>query len=280
MTGAEALRVALPRLQAAGVEGAARDLRLLLAFAIGIPPDRLTLMLNDPLSDAAIARFDAAVAARAARQPVSQIVGGRLFWGRWFRVTPDVLDPRPETETLIAAALSGVFSRVLDLGTGSGAILITLLAERSGAVGTGVDLSEKALSVAAGNATSLLVADRATFLQSDWLRGVSGTFDLVAANPPYISEAEMPGLSPEVGLWEPRLALTPGGDGLEAYRSILRDIRTVLAPSARVLLEIGASQGDAVASLCRTAGLQAVLVLQDIDGRDRVVSAIAPPGGL
>jgi release factor glutamine methyltransferase len=280
MTGAEALRAALPRLQAAGVEGAARDLRLLLAFAMGIPPDRLTLVLNDSLSEAALARFEAAVAARAARQPVSQIVGGRLFWGRWFRVTPDVLDPRPETETLIAAALSGAFSRVLDLGTGSGAILITLLAERSGAVGTGVDLSENALSVATGNATSLLVADRATFLQSDWLAVVSGTFDLVVANPPYISESEMPGLSPEVRQWEPRLALTPGGDGLEAYRSILRDIRTVLAPSARVLLEIGAGQGDAVAALCRTAGLQAVTVLQDMDGRDRVVSAIAAPGGL
>ena len=280
MTGAEALRAALPRLQAAGVEGAARDLRLLLAFAIGIPPDRLTLMLNDPLSDAAIARFEAAVVARVSRQPVSQIVGGRLFWGRWFRVTPDVLDPRPETETLIAAALDGAFSRVLDLGTGSGAILITLLAERSGPVGTGVDLSEKALSVAAGNAAALSVADRATFLQSDWLRGVSGTFDLVVANPPYISEAEMPGLSPEVRRWEPRLALTPGGDGLEAYRRILRDIRTVLAPSARVLLEIGSAQGDAVAALCRTAGLQAVTVLQDLDGRDRVVSAIASPGGL
>jgi release factor glutamine methyltransferase len=280
MTGAEALRAALPRLQAAGIEGAARDLRLLLAFAMGIPPDRLTLMLTDPLPDAAITRFEAAVAARAARQPVSQIVGGRLFWGRWFRVTPDVLDPRPETETLIAVALDGAFNRVLDLGTGSGAILITLLAEQSGAVGTGVDLSESALSVAAGNAASLSVADRATFLPSDWLRGVSGSFDLVVANPPYISEAEMSGLSPEVRLWEPRLALTPEGDGLEAYRSILRDIRTVLAPSARVLLEIGASQGDAVATLCRTAGLQAVTVLQDLDGRDRVVSAIAAPGGL
>ena len=280
MTGTEALRAALPRLQAAGAEGAARDLRLLLAFAIGIAPDRLTLVLNDPLPEAAIARFEAAVAARAARQPVSQIVGGRLFWGRWFRVTPDVLDPRPETETLIAAALDGAFSRVLDLGTGSGAILITLLAERSGAVGTGVDLSRNALSVATGNAVSLSVADRTSFLQSDWLGAVSGSFDLVVANPPYISEAEMSGLSPEVRQWEPRLALTPGGDGLEAYRSILRDVRRVLAPSGRLLLEIGAGQGAAVAALCRTAGLQAVTVLQDMDGRDRVVSAIAASGGL
>ena len=280
MTGTEALRAALPRLQAAGAEGAARDLRLLLAFAIGIAPDRLTLVLNDPLPEAAIARFEAAVAARAARQPVSQIVGGRLFWGRWFRVTPDVLDPRPETETLIAAALDGAFSRVLDLGTGSGAILITLLAERSGAVGTGVDLSDKALSVATGNAVSLSVADRTSFLQSDWLGAVSGSFDLVVANPPYISEAEMSGLSPEVRQWEPRLALTPGGDGLAAYRSILQDVRRVLAPSGRLLLEIGAGQGAAVAALCRTAGLQAVTVLQDMDGRDRVVSAIAASGGL
>jgi len=275
MTGAEALRAALPRLQNAGTEGAGRDLRLLLAFAIGIPPDRLTLVLDDPLSDAAAVRFEAAVQARVSRQPVSQIVGGRQFWGRWFRVTPDVLDPRPETETLIAAALDGTFSRVLDLGTGSGAILITLLAERRMATGTGVDLSEKALSVAAANAASLAVADRAIFLQSDWLRAVSGTFDLVVSNPPYIAEAEMPGLAPEVLQWEPRLALTPGGDGLAAYRSILRDIRLVLTPPGRVLLETGAGQGDAVAALCQAAGLRAVTVLQDIDGRDRVVSAVA-----
>ena len=275
MTGAEALRAALPRLQAAGVEGAARDLRLLLAFATGIPPDRLTPVLADPLPGAAAARFEAAVTARVARQPVSQIVGGRLFWGRWFRVTPDVLDPRPETETLIAAALDGEFSRVLDLGTGSGVILITLLAERGEATGTGVDLSPKALSVAAANAAALSVAGRATFLQSDWLSAVRGRFDLVVANPPYIAQAEMPGLSPEVRLWEPRLALTPGGDGLDACRSILRDVRSVLVPSGRVLLEIGASQGDAVAALCQSAGLQAVTVLQDMDGRDRVVSAVA-----
>jgi release factor glutamine methyltransferase len=275
MTGAEALRAALPRLQTAGIERAGRDLRLLLAFAIGIPPDRLTLVLDDPLSDAAAVRFEAAVQARVSRQPVSQIVGGRQFWGRWFRVTPDVLDPRPETETLIAAALDGTFSRVLDLGTGSGAILITLLAERRMATGTGVDLSEKALSIAAANAASLAVADRAIFLQSDWLRAVSGTFDLVVSNPPYIAEAELPGLAPEVLQWEPRLALTPGGDGLAAYRSILRDIRLVLTPPGRVLLETGAGQGDAVAALCRAAGLRAVTVLQDIDGRDRVVSAVA-----
>ncbi|MEY3306636.1 MAG: peptide chain release factor N(5)-glutamine methyltransferase, partial [Pseudomonadota bacterium] len=220
--------------------------------------------------------FDAAVAARIARQPVSQIVGGRQFWGRWFRVTPDVLDPRPETETLIAAALGGAFSRVLDLGTGSGAILITLLAERPLATGVGVDLSTQALSVAAGNAAALAVADRAVFQHSDWLRDVRGRFDLVVANPPYIAEDEMPGLSPEVRGWEPLLALTPGGDGLEAYRRILRDIGSVLAPSGRLLLETGALQGAAVAALCRGAGLQAVTVLQDMDGRDRVISAAAP----
>ncbi len=275
MTGAEALRAALPRLQAAGVEAAARDLRLLLAFAMELPSGQLTPALADPLPDAAAARFEAAVLARASRQPVSQIVGGRQFWGRWFRVTPDVLDPRPETETLIAAALDGAFSRLLDLGTGSGAILITLLAERGEATGTGVDLSGKALSVAAGNAADLAVAGRATFLQSDWLSAVSGRFDLVVANPPYIAEAEMPGLSPEVRLWEPRLALTPGGDGLGAYRSILRDVRSVLVPGGRVLLETGAGQGDAVAALCQSAGLQAVRVLPDMDGRDRVVSAVA-----
>lgn len=275
MTGAEALRAALPRLQAAGVEGAARDLRLLLAHATGVSVDRLTLTLGEPLSDPAMDAFETAVAARAARQPVSQIIGGRLFWGRWFRVTPDVLDPRPETETLVAVALQGPFSRVLDLGTGSGAILLSLLADRPMATGVGTDLSQAALDVAAINAAALAVAARAGFVQSDWFAQVDGRFDLVVSNPPYISESEMAGLSPEVRDWEPRLALTPGADGLDSYRCILGGILPVLTPTGRVLLETGPDQGPAVAQLCQSAGLHRIEVLRDLDGRDRVISAWA-----
>lgn len=276
MTAAEALRAAVTRLGAAGVDDPARDARALLAHAMGIAPDRLTLSLADPLTDAAAARFSAAVAARAARQPVSQITGQRLFWGRTFRVTGDVLDPRPETETLVAAALSRPFATMLDLGTGSGAILLSCLGDRPGARGTGTDISASALAVARQNAEALGLADRATFLRADWFDGITGRFDLIVANPPYIAADEMAALAPEVRDWEPHLALTLGGDGLDAYRAIARDAPSHLLPGGRLLVEIGPTQGAAVAGLFAAAGLAAVTVLPDLDGRPRVVSAEKP----
>jgi len=270
-----ALRAGVARLAGAGVPDPARDARLLLAFALGIAPDRLTLHLPEALPPEAGARFDAALARRLARQPVSQITGRRAFWGRDFRVTPDVLDPRPETETLIAAALETPFARVLDLGTGSGAILLTLLAERPQATGLGTDLSPDALAVARGNARALGVGARADFRQADWFGGVAGRFDLVVSNPPYIAEAEMAALSPEV-LHEPRMALTPGGDGLDAYRAIACGLLPHLAPGGRVLVEIGPAQGAAVSALFRAAGLADVTILTDLDHRDRVVTGRGP----
>ncbi|AMY68960.1 HemK family modification methylase [Frigidibacter mobilis] len=220
MTGSEALRAAVARLAAAGVAEAPRDARRLLAHAMGIGADRLLLHLGEALSPAAAVAFDRAVAARAARQPVSQITGSRLFWGRAFRVTRDTLDPRPETETLIAAALERRFARVLDLGTGTGCIVLTLLAEQPEARGMGTDLSPAALAVAAGNAAALGLAERVELVASDWFAGVAGRFDLIVSNPPYIAADEMAALDPEVRDWEPHLALTPGGDGLDAYRAI------------------------------------------------------------
>lgn len=276
MIAAEALAVAAARLQAAGIEAAAGDARRLLAFAMGIGADRLTLHLMDGLSAAAEVRFEAALAAREGRQPVAQIVGERLFWGRRFRVTPDVLDPRPETETLIAAALGSDFARVLDLGTGSGAILVTLLAERPRATGVGVDVSEPALEVARWNADGLGIAPRAVFQRSDWVASVVGRFDLIVSNPPYISGAEMAGLAPEVRDWEPHLALTPGGDGLDAYRAIAAGVGPHLEPGGRLIVEIGPTQGAAVAALFAAAGLCDIKVRPDMDGRDRIVTAHQP----
>jgi release factor glutamine methyltransferase len=267
-----ALQAATVRLAAAGVEGAARDARRLLAHALGIDPARLTLALDAPLGPAAPA-FAAAVAARAERRPLSHITGRRAFMGRDFRVTPDVLDPRPETEVLIAAALAAPFSRVLDLGTGSGAILLTLLAEVPGATGLGTDVSEAALAVARDNARALGVGDRAAFCKADWLSGVAGTFDLIVSNPPYIAEAELAALEPEVQLWEPRAALTPGGDGLGAYRAIAAGAAPHLAPGGRLILEIGAAQGVAVPAILAAEGWTGIAVLPDLDGRDRVVVA-------
>jgi release factor glutamine methyltransferase len=271
MTGADALRAAMPRLVAAGVPDAPRDARLLLAHAMGITPDRLTLHLTDPLTVLAIATYDASIAARCTRQPVAQIIGQRLFWGRTFRVTQDTLDPRPETETLVAAALSQPFSRVLDLGTGTGAIVLSLLADRPGATGLGTDISPKALAVAQDNAASLGL--HPDFMLSDWFASVPGQFDLIVSNPPYIAADEMLALSPDVLEWEPHLALTPGGDGLDAYRAIASGARGHLTPGGRLMVEIGPTQGAAVAALMVLGGLSNPRILPDMDGRDRCVAA-------
>lgn len=275
MTAAEALRAAVPRLRDAGVDDPARDARALLAHAMGLPPDRLTLHLPDALDPAQEAAFHAAIAARAARQPVAQITGERLFWGRAFRVTPDTLDPRPETERLVEEALSRPFVRMLDLGTGTGCILISCLLEMKMATGLGTDLSASALAVAEANAARHGLT-RARFQSGDWFQGIPGRFDLIVSNPPYIAEGEMAGLAPEVRDWEPRGALTPGGDGLDAYRAIARGAPARLMPGGRLLLEIGPTQGAAVSALLAAQGLTAIRVLPDLDGRDRVVAAVAP----
>ncbi|MBD3765456.1 MAG: peptide chain release factor N(5)-glutamine methyltransferase, partial [Rhodobacterales bacterium] len=270
MTADQALRAAIPQLAAAGVEGAPRDARRLLAHALDIAPDRLALHLADPLPPAAAARFAAAVAARAARQPLAQITGRRAFWGRNFRVTRDTLDPRPETEGLVALALAEPFARVLDLGTGTGCILLSLLADRPGATGLGVDVSPAALAVARANAADLGLSGRADLALSDWFSAVAGRFDLIVSNPPYIAADEMAGLAPEVRDWEPHLALTPGGDGLAAYRAIAAGAGAHLAPCGRLIVEIGPTQGTAVARLMSAAGLADVQVHPDLDARPRL----------
>ncbi len=265
-----ALGLGTSALTEGGLEGAGRDARRLLAHAAGIAPDRVMLHLEDELSEEDERRFWAHVQARLDRRPVAQIIGARLFFGRNFIVTEDVLDPRPETETLIVEALGDGFDQVLDLGTGSGCILLTLLAERPGATGIGADISAAALEVARRNADALDVAPRAALVQSDWFDAVGGVFDLIVSNPPYIAEAEMSALAPELA-FEPRQALTDGADGLSAYRTIAAGAPAHLAPGGRLMVEIGWRQGDAVAAMFRSAGLVDVQIRTDLDGRDRVV---------
>jgi release factor glutamine methyltransferase len=212
----------------------------------------------------------ALVGRRVAGEPMSHILGYRDFWEHRFEVTADVLDPRPETETLVAAALEAPFSRVLDLGTGSGCILLSLLAARDGAAGLGTDLSEAALAVAGRNAERLGVRDRAALIPSDWWRAVTGRFDLIVSNPPYIAADEMAALQPELS-HEPRMALTDEGDGLSAYRVLTGGAPAHLAPGGRLMVEIGPTQGAAVAAMFQAAGLTAVEIRLDLDGRDRVV---------
>jgi release factor glutamine methyltransferase len=278
MTGTvrAALAAGAAKLAAAGVPDAARDARRLMAAALGLPQDRLALVTGEPLAPAVGDAFDRMLGERARFRPLAQIVGRRAFWGREFAVTGAVLDPRPETETLVARALAGPEpATILDLGTGSGALLLTLLAEWPAARGLGTDVDPAALAVAEANARRLGVARRAAFLRADWTAGISGRFDLVVSNPPYIAESALAGLSADVRDWEPRHALTAGPTGLESYRRIAAGLGAVLAPGGRALLEIGADQAAPVTALLRAEGFAPPGVYPDLDGRDRVVEVVA-----
>jgi len=258
-----------------GMGQSGRDSRALLAHALGIPADRLTLEADREVSAEEMARYEALLHRRLDHEPVSRIIGRRMFWGRDFRITPHVLDPRPETETLVAEALAGPApARLLDLGTGSGILAVTLLAEWVQAEALASDLSPEALIVARSNAEDLGVADRLTLIEADWFSGIDARFDLIVSNPPYIAAGEMAGLDPEVRDHDPEMALTPGGDGLEAYRAIAAGARARLAPGGRLLVEIGPTQGAEVAAMFLAAGLSDVKVLPDLDGRDRIVRGL------
>lgn len=268
-TVAQALRAAAAAL---ADYDAMRGARLLMAHHLGVTAERLLLADHAALPDAdGWARL---IARRLAGEPLTRIIGARDFWGRTFRVTPAVLDPRPDTETLIAAVLKGPApARLLDLGTGSGILAVTLLAEWPMAHGVATDISAAALAVAGDNAQRHGVAARLDLRQADWWDGMTGQFDLIVANPPYIAAAEMPGLAPEVRDHDPQLALTDGVDGLTAYRVIIAGLVAHLAPGGRVALEIGWTQGAVVAGMLADAGLTDITLHPDMETRDRVVTA-------
>jgi release factor glutamine methyltransferase len=260
------------------VESPTIDARLLLEAAA--PVSRADI-LADPhraLDDDAGARFDAFVARRERREPVSQILGRKGFWTLMLSVSPGVLTPRPETETLLDVVLPSLpperAVNVLDLGVGSGAIILAILAERPKAKGLGVDVSEDALAVARDNAANLGVGRRLALLRGDWTSGLGdASFDLVVANPPYIPTVEIEALAPEVRDHEPRRALDGGADGLDAYRHLAPEILRVLRPGGRLAVEIGPGQAAAVKSLFAAAGAEDLAVHRDLGDRDRVVSA-------
>lgn len=269
MTIGEALRAATARLKAGGIADPGRDARLLLAHVASISADRLRLHEDDEFE--ASARLDVMLEDRLDHKPVAMIIGGRDFWGRWFKVTPDTLVPRPETETLIEAALSIGFERILDLGTGSGVIAVTLLAEQSGATGVATDISGAALSVARQNADAAGLGTRLRCHRSNWFDEVTGRFDLIVSNPPYIGQSELPDLAPDVRDWDPEVALSPGEDALAAYRTISHGAGAHLMPDGVLMVEIGATQGAEVAGLLQKAGFVDIQTIPDIDGRDRVI---------
>lgn len=263
------------RLEAAGIDTPVFDARLLLEAGAGV--SRLDIVTDPrrPLTDEQVASVDALVQRREAREPVGHIVGHKHFWTLELFVNPAVLIPRPETELLVEVALQSIApeapARVLDLGTGSGAILLAVLAERKSATGVGIDVSDGALAVAQANADALGLIDRVELKHGDWDAPLGETFDLVLSNPPYIPTNDIDGLQPEVARFEPRLALDGGADGLDAYRAIAERLPRLLKPGGVFALEVGQGQAEAVIALAQAAGLSTEPAWRDLAGIPRVV---------
>ena len=273
MTVFEAVANSTHRLRAAGIDSAARDARALVAYALGVGPDRIVLLGPDPIDTRAQDQLSDYVERRLQHEPVSKIAGLRQFWGRDFHISKAVLDPRPETETVIVEALKYPAKTVLDLGTGSGVLAVTLMMEWPKAEALATDISPAALAVARENADRFDIGDRLSFAQSNWFEGVQGSFDLIVANPPYIAMDEMAGLDRDVRDYDPHIALSPGGDGLDPYRVIAACVRRHLSPDGRLIVEIGYLQAVEVMQLFQNAGLSALRCHADLAGRDRVISA-------
>lgn len=279
MTSAgDLLRALTVRFQAAGIQSARLDARLLVAEALGVEPLRLVTHPEMVLTAQQQTAIEGMAARREDRQPISHILGRRGFWTLDLRVTPDTLDPRPDTETLVQGVLDRVADRqaalrIVDFGTGSGCILLALLAELPNAHGLGIDQSAAALAVAAENAERNGLAGRAEFRLGDWGQGLDGPFDIIVSNPPYIPEGDIDGLAPEVARHEPRSALAGGADGLECYRALVPDIARLLAVGGITGLEVGAGQDSDVAALLRGAGLRDLCVASDLGGHGRSVFA-------
>ncbi len=270
MTAREALRDAAKCLAAAGVANPRLDARLLLGFAENIGQAAL---LADPQRVVDGPRYEALVARRVAREPMAYILGRQEFWSLPFQVSPATLIPRADSEAVVEAALAGFEAgRALDLGTGTGCLLLAILQERPGAWGVGIDAEPAAAKLAAANARALGMATRAMFLAGDWDRALQGRFELVVSNPPYIGESELPGLAPEVKRWEPRRALLAGPDGLLAYRALVPRLAGLLAPDGLAVLEVGAGQAATVGDLAAECGLAVVGIHTDLGGIERALT--------
>lgn len=278
----QAWKGAKARLEEAGLAGPVIDARLLVEAAADATRTDIVTDPYRPLTAEQAATLEDYITRRIRREPVSHILGRKGFWKIMLRVTPDVLTPRPDTETVVEYVLRDFPEHarwsVLDLGVGSGAILLSILAERPAARGLGVDVSEEAIAVARDNAAQLGLAGRLALLRGDWTAGLeSDSFDLVVSNPPYIATEVIETLEPEVKDHEPRIALEGGADGLDHYRILAPEILRVLKPGARFAVEIGYDQREAVEALFRAAGAQGVQTIKDLADRDRVVVGSKKP---
>ncbi len=282
---AEAARLMAQAFGQAGIEEAKVDARALLCHALRIDRARLLAEPERILESREVAALQALAARRLKREPVSRIRGRKEFWNIELEVTPAVLTPRPETETVVEAALDLLgrdgmkmeMLRVLDIGTGSGALLLALLAELPNAIGLGTDISETALHVARANAERNGLKDRCTFLVCDIAEGVEGRFDLIVSNPPYVVRGDIAALQPEVRDYAPRLALDGGVDGLDCYRAIARHASRLMANGGLLIVELGAGQEAAVRALFAAAGLHVGAARPDLAGIPRALSATNAP---
>ncbi len=270
-------------LRNAGIEQPRFEARLLLEAASGLSPTAQLADRHAALDPAAAARFHGMVARRAAQEPVSRIVGQREFWSLPFIVTPDTLDPRPDTETVVEAVLAdktdrAATLRILDLGTGTGCIALALLHEFRNAVAVAVDRNPATIAVARRNAVALHLAGRFQPVAGDWTAALTGRFDIIVSNPPYIPAAEIATLAPEVRCNDPLAALDGGGDGLDAYRALAPLVARHLAPGGVVALEVGAGQAGDVAALLSAANLVIRGIRADLAGIPRCVVAGPQPG--
>jgi release factor glutamine methyltransferase len=259
-------------LRAAAIENPRLEARLLLSTAMGVDTSAL---LRDPraaVPETAAAQFAAMLNRRLAHEPMGFILGHQGFWTLDLAVSPATLIPRADSEALVEAALQGPApGRVLDLGTGTGCLLLAVLSEHPQAFGVGVDLSPEAAALAADNARTNGLGERAVFLAGSWATSLQGGFDLVLSNPPYIESADIPGLMPEVAVHEPARALDGGADGLDAYRLIVADLPRLLAPHGRAVLELGQGQAPAVSALAKLAGLAVLGTHADLGGVERAL---------
>lgn len=277
----DVLRAGRARLDAAGVDTAGLDARLLMSDVLRLTQTALMLAELDPVSAEDVARFQTAIDRRVAGEPVGRIRGRRDFFGLDFVLSPATLEPRPDTETVVLTALDHVADpsrpvTIADIGTGTGAILLALLAGLPNATGLGTDLSPEAAETARFNAERLGLAERAKFAVCDLAAAIAGPVDLLVSNPPYIASCEIDGLEPAVRDHDPRLALDGGTDGLDPYRRLIPAAPSLLTSSGALVLEIGFDQADAVSGLCRGAGAKDVRIRPDLAGRPRAVLATWP----